>query len=449
MHDMKFITSMILISLAIAIPGAIQKAATPTYRVVLDPGHGGISSSKLSVHGDRYDQISERYLAPFAEGAAHRGLWEHILVYQIAEKTRKILQLCSPAGDFRKFRTLLARYTDEDPDRIYIETFMSRGDSSDREKISHRADPNSEFRLYDYPDGKGNILPGRISRINAVKPHLVVCLHMTWDYSATYRGMNPVIVPPHSVLYDGLLYIQKKKSGRDFFEKGLYSHWFMESDRRSVFKWFLNDSVFYFLGYPLTRHGAVDHKKFRGYRYNMVHWAYRDGPGWEKTARLHPENGPYAKTISGFVPGGKFWEREKSVYEAYRRDKGEEGYGGDNMYATSELIRYILHSLELSGQDHPHQRLTEPYISTWSVPLLVNAVTAFIELGSLANTRHRYLFQHKQDEIAEGLAVGIYSLLSGLKLKKNTYHWKPRGRKIDFERYLLPDGTSYFDAVVK
>jgi hypothetical protein len=449
MHDMKFIASMIVVSLALAIPGVIERAGPPVYRVVLDPGHGGISSRNTKVHGDRFDMLSGRYLVPFAEGAAHRQLWEHILVYQISVKTKRILDLCSPSGDFQRFRAILAKYTDEDPVRVIIETSLSRGDSADRKEILSRPDPNGEFRLYDYPDGKGNMLPGRISRINAVKPHLVVSLHMTRDYSTMYRGMSPVIVAPHSLLHQGLLYANGKNKERKFFDKSAYTAWFQESNLRGSFQWFLSDSVFYFTGFPLTRKGTIDYNKFRGYRFNMVNWAYGDDPGWEKTAREHPEQGPYAKTLSGFIPTGRFWDREKSTPETYRRDGGEEGYGGDNMYATTELIRYMLFSLHASGEGHPHQRLTGPFISTWSVPLLVNAVTAFIELGSLANTRHRHLFVNKQDEIAEGLAVGVYSLLAGMKLRKNPYAYRPRGKKINLERYKLPNGTSYFDAVVK
>ncbi len=446
---MKFIASMILISLAMATPGLIERAQPPVYRVVLDPGHGGKASGNIKVHGDRFDALSGKHLTPFAEGAAHRGLWEHILVYEIAIKTKALLDSCAPSGDFSAFEKILTRYADEIPPRVFIETTVIRGDSRNRSAIAKRPDPNSEFRLYDFPDSTGAIRPGRISRINAIKPHLVVSLHMTSDRSVHYRGMNPIIVAPYSLLNNGLLYLQDKKKGASFFTNSKYTAWFQESNQRSVFNWFLSGSAFYFTSFPLTKKGSMDHKKFRGYRYNMVHWAYKDDDGWEKTAHRHPDNTHYSRNISTYVPEGKFWEREKSVYEAYRRDGGEEGFGGDNLYATTEIMRYILHSLHLDKQDHPHQRITSPYISSWSVPLLVNAITAFIELGSLANERHRYLFTSKQDEIAEGIAVGIYSLFSGMKLKKKNHKWMPKGKPLDLDKYILPDGKSYFDAVVK
>lgn len=448
MRDMKFIAMMLIVGTALAVAGVFENAQPHIFRVVLDPGHGGIGSSDIEGFGDRYDLLSKRYLSPFAEGASYKGLWEHVLVYEIAAKAKAILDNCAPGGDFSKFQNILIRYTDEEPKQIIIETSLSRSDSKNREEIFKRKDPNAEYRLYDFPGNDGSILPARISRINAKKPHLVVCLHMTRDYSITYRGLNPVIVAPHAILHEGLLFLQGKIENKDFFYKSPYTDWFHESNNKNSFNWFLSDVASYFTGYPLDKNGKLDLTSFKGYRYNMVRWAYRDPPGWEEKARMHPLNSRYASNIDRFIPEGKFWQREKSIFEIYRRDGGEEGYGGDNMYATSEIIRYILLSLHMKGEDHPHQKITRPYISTWSVPLLVNAVTAFVELGSLANQRHRYIFTHKQDEIAEGIAVGVYSLLAGITLKKDSFPYIPKGKRIKLERYRLPGGTSYFDQAV-
>lgn len=449
MHDMKFIATMFIVSVTLAIAGVFEKMQPPVFRVVLDPGHGGIGSTNIERFGDRFDLLSKAYLSPFAEGASHRGLWEHALVYEIALKAKSLLDYCAPGGDFSKFREILSRYCDGEPQQILIETSLSRGDSRNREDISGRNDPNADFRLYDFPGVDGTILPARISRINAKKPHLVVCLHMTRDYSATYRGLNPVIVAPHSILHQGLLYLQGKIKNKDFFFKSPYTDWFQESNKKNSFQWFLNDAASYFTGYQLERSGKLDLKSFKGYRYNMVTWAYRDNQGWEEIARSHSPESQYANDLAHFVPIGKFWEREKSEFERYRREAGEEGFGGDNMYATSEIIRYILFSLHLRGEDHPHQKITRPYISTWSVPLLVNAVTAFVELGSVANQRHRYLFTQKQNEIAEGVAVGVYSLLTGMTIKKNSFQYAPKGKRLLLERYQTGSKMSYFDRAVE
>ncbi|MCX7680019.1 MAG: hypothetical protein N2316_12500 [Spirochaetes bacterium] len=449
MSHMNLIASIALIGSVMAVGNFLSMRSEPIFRVVLDPGHGGISLPNIELHGDRFDSISKKYLSPFAEGASHKGLWEHELVYEIAVKTKHLLDCCAPNGDFAKFRQILLRYSNVEPKRIFIESYLSRGPSKNREEILKREDPNAEFRLYDYPNKNGNILPGRISRINSIKPHLVVSLHITKEYSTAYRGLSPVIVAPHSLLDQGLSYLQGKIAHKEFFTLSPYREWFAESAKKPLFHWFLSDVASYFTGYPLTDDGKIDIKSFKGYRYNMVTWAYRDPTGWENLARNHPEDSQYSSSIDRFIPNGKFWEREKSVYEFYRRDNGEEGFGGDNMYASSEIIRFILFSLHLHGQDHPHQKLTKPYISTWSVPLLVNAIAAFVELGSVANARHRYLFIHKQEEIAEGIAVGIYSLLAGIRLNKSSFRYLPKGKRLEFEKYTSPDGSCYFDKAVK
>ena len=54
------------------------------YRVIIDPGHGGLCLNNRDVNGDRHDSISGKYLMDFAEGASSRSLSERILVNQIA-----------------------------------------------------------------------------------------------------------------------------------------------------------------------------------------------------------------------------------------------------------------------------------------------------------------------------------------------------------------------------
>ena len=56
---------------------------------------------------------------------------------------------------------------------------------------------------------------------------------------------------------------------------------------------------------------------------------------------------------------------------------------------------------------------------------------------------------NRQDEIAEGVAVGIYSLLAGVGEVKGDFRYKPAGEKIDLQKYNMPDGRSYFDIVTE
>ena len=155
----------------------------------------------------------------------------------------------------------------------------------------------------------------------------------------------------------------------------------------------------------------------------------------------------YAASIKDFYPEGKFWAREQSPYERYRRDGGYEAFGGDNGYASYEIVRYILYSLHIHGDDHHFQKPGKSYISTWIVPLHVNAICAFIELGYLNRRRDRFILTNKQEEIAEGIAVGIYSLLAGLAPQDKRFKYLPRGKKLELDKYRIEDEKTYFDVV--
>ncbi len=420
----------------------------PHYRIVLDPGHGGICLKPMEIHGDRYDSISEKYLDPFREGASYRQLDEHVIVYSIALKAKRILDLCSHDGDYKRFFGILRRYATRRLNRIVIDTHMSRPDSRNSDAVERLRDPNEKFRLFDFPGPDGEMKPGRISSINALKPQLVVSLHIATSGPPEYRGLNPVIVPPFIILHRGLQYLQGDIKNQKFFYNSKYYDWFSESTKRSDFDWFLKDVSVYFTGYPLKEDRTLDLEDFRGYRYNMITWAYRDPLFWECIARFHPEGTPYAKSHRGFRIHGRFWEREGSLYERYRRDGGYSGYGGDNLYASSEIIRYILLSLyRKNTRLHPAQKPTRPYISIWSVPLHVNAISAFIELGYLRISSHRKMLVRNQDDIAEGIAVGIYSLLAGLQLRDADFSYMPEGKRIDLNKYSMPNKESYFEAV--
>ncbi len=451
MNLIKYILSISIFFVAVIFPLDSNRREFPEYLIVLDPGHGGLSLQPREIHGDRFDPISGHYLDDFKEGASYRNLEEHAIAYRIASKAKRLLELCSADGDYKKFFKILRRYTDSMPARIIIESHMSRGDSTNTEEIKNRKDPNAEFRLFDFPDENGNIKAGRISKINFLKPHLVVSIHLAVRGPTDYRGLNPIIVPPYRILFKGLQYLRADIKSRGFLYKSLYGDWFSESSRKTDFHWFLKDVSVYFTGHTITADNKINVEKFRGYRYNMVSWRYRDPRGWEYIARYYPKCTRYSQSYEHFTAEGSFWDRERSIHESYRRDGGYEGYGGDNLYSSSEIIRYILLSLYLKKGGHlrSEQKLTKPYISIWSLPLHINAISAFIELGYLKVGSHRRMMTRRQDVIAEGIAVGIYSLLAGLKLKAFNFKYKPKGKSIDLEKYYIPNENNYFTIVTE
>ncbi len=419
----------------------------PVYRVVIDPGHGGVSMKPRKKYGDRYDPVTGNYLDDFKEGAARGRLWEHKIVHRIGKKAMDILKYCAPGEDFDRFRKIIKKYHKGEVKRIYILSMISRGKSITRKDAGNMKEPNGEFRLFDFPGHNGKMKKGRISRINEFRPQLVLSLHLAGSAPRRYRGMNPILVAPYSMMSKGLEYLQGKRKKRSFFYNHKMNDWFEESNKRSSFEWFLNDTALYFIGYPLKRNRKVNVNEFKGYRYNMVSWAYKDDPGWEKRARKHPAGSPYSRDYKKFKMEGKFWKREQAKFEEYRRQGGIEGFGGDNAYASYELIRYMLTALKQRGIQGRSYCPGKSYVSTWILPLHVNAVCAFIELGYLNRWRDRRILTRNEDDLAEGIAVGIYSLMTGIEPRDRNFKHRPKGKRIDLQKYQISTDKSYFDAV--
>ncbi len=443
------VTILLIIGILILPGGRCQKYEFPLYRFVIDPGHGGVSRHPSSKYGDKYDLLSGKYLENYKEGASFRGISERDLVYNIAEKAYQLLLHCAPGADFQNFRNILKKYTDSEPQRIYILTRKSRGRSLPDKEAYTLDDPNENFRYFDFPGKEGSSRPGRISRINSFKPHLVLSLHNAVNPPEEKMGLNPVIVPSYDLLQKGLQYLKGNKKVKKSMKRRLITNWFNQDNIRGSFRWFLSDVSYYFTGYPLDRRNRTDYKDFTGYRYNMLSWAYRDGKGWVKDASRHKPGTRYSKNISDIVPEGKFWERERSKFEKFRREGGPEGFGGDNNYASYEIIRYILYALKIRGVEDRSYFPGKPYIGVWILPLHMNAVSPFIELGYLRKKFHRSVLTKKQDIIAEAIAVAVYSLFAGLELKQNGYRYTPRGKRIDLEKYRITTDKDYFETVVR
>ena len=429
-------------------PEKIEQYEFPVYRVVIDPGHGGVYNENRDKHGDKYDLVTAKYLKYFAEGANMKGYYERDIVFNISTRVIHYLDMCAPDGDFEQFRKILERYTDNNIRRVYIDTIISRDDSIPFNLASREEDPNAPYRLYDYPDSDGDIKQGRISKINSFKPHLVVSLHLAKSAPSDYKGMNGIIVPPYNVLKKG--FINLRNGGKEKInDYGVLKSWFKESKAIPFRLAYFRDCSQYFTGYSLKKNYSIDYRDFNGYKYNMVSWIYNDPPDWYITARDHKPHTRYSDDFMTFRDEGKFWDRERSLYETYRRGDSFKNFGGDNWFATYEIIKFILHSLDNRGVNGRDKIPGKPFVSTWSIPLLVNAISAYIELGYLDRKWDREVLLHRQEEMAEGVAVGVYSLLAGLGEIKGDFRYKPSGKNLDFEKYKMADDKTYFDIVTE
>lgn len=423
------------------------------FKVVVDPGHGGVKVDEVAFLGDKFDTINQRFIENYKDGARYKNRTEMEIVLEVGKEVQEILELTKTEKGFKKFQSYIKQFSDTESPWIEIDSVMTRTDSHKDNKYRAKDDKNAKYRLYDFPDnktGKNNL--GRISFMNKEKPHLVLSLHInSMNGGPGASGMGAVIAPPYPV-FDLLKKISEGKESRSEFEKLEWKNWLISKESWNRFENAIGDTWIYFNGYWPTRDGKeTDRGAFEGYRYNMITWKYRDSDGWEK--RINDKTGPYSISHKGFRATGKFWEREKSKLELMRRDGGLEGYGGDNHYASTEILRFIQYGLRLNQNEndthHEPSPILRPYISTYSVPTFINAISAYLELGEITSDKDMYFLTKKKRKTAIAIAVGIYSLFHGLEPKKEKIPFLPKGKKIDFDKYIGLTGKSYFEEVVE
>ena len=430
----------------------------PEYTVIVDAGHGGAIVHRKD---DRWDPISRKYLTGYLPGTRYTKYTEHDLMLLLAKRVHHYLMLTQTDAGWKEFEKLLRTFsTQEKFVRIKFDSHLSRTDGwKDRSLPASHPDVNAPYRLYDYPDRKtGRIQKGRISRINDLEPYLVLSLHLNPAPPGHSGGMAAVLAPGWKT-FNLLRQISlKQKPASAFYKLPWADHWLGTEPGWNKLEAARADAWVYMNGYWSNKSGTAPwYKKPRGFRHNLFQWRYADPPGWEKTAlKERKSTGPYSMIYSKWRPEGKFWEREQGKAEYWRREAAVSGsginYGGDNHLASNELMRFIQYGVRMQV---PEKRaanklgpILDPFVSTYTLPTYTNAVVAFLEVGHLNVWRDRRMVIDQREEVARSLAVGIYSLFTGLELKKPGYGpYLPRGRKLDFQKYeTLPQGN-YFKIV--
>ncbi|TGL48821.1 N-acetylmuramoyl-L-alanine amidase [Leptospira kemamanensis] len=418
----------------------------PSFRIVIDPGHGGVAKDPKAVHGDKYDSVTQTYLETYKQGTEHGSITERKVVLDLAKEVHKILKLTETDAGWKEFEGYLKLFSKKNEfTRVKLVSHLTRETSFDEDVPSD--DPNAPYRLYDFPDPKTGIRKkGRLSKINELKPQLVLSLHLNPASKGQKGGMAAVLTPGYKT-FSQLKKISEKQKSPNVFWKGPWSDWLIFQSGWTKLENATADTWIYLHGYWSQKNGKeTDLSKFEGYRQNMISWKYADDANWEKNIG---KKGPYAKSHEEFLESGRFWEREMGKKEEWRREGGKEGFGGDNHYVTKELMRFVQYGLpiQLKEKNSSYPELgpiQKPYISTYSLPTYTNALCAFIEIGYVNRSRDmKYLTQNKK-ETAISLAVGIYSLFVGLDVKKNpNLPYNPKGKKVNWERY-----ETYFEDVL-
>ncbi|WP_246051904.1 N-acetylmuramoyl-L-alanine amidase [Leptospira idonii] len=421
--------------------------SVPTYQIVVDPGHGGVAKEPVGVHGDKYDSLTQTFLEKYKQGTESGSLTEREVVLKLAQEVHSVLKLTETEEGWVQFSRHLKNFSNEKSfPRVVLKSVLTRNSNYENDPSSE--DPNAAYRLYDFPDPKTGVRrKGRLSFINEQKPHLVLSLHLNPAGKGQKGGMAAVLTPGYKTFHLLKSISEDKKKPKSFLSSP-WSDWMVFVANWSKLENAVADAWIYFHGYWSDKSGKkADLDKFEGYRQNMVTWKYADDKNWENKAKAGGK-GPYSKTHSGFSAEGAFWEREKGKKETWRREGGREGFGGDNYYASRELMRFVQFGLREQLKDkngnYPEVGpIQKPYISTYSLPTYTNAICAFLEIGYINRSRDMKYLTENRKEVAISLAVGIYSLFSGMEMRKpKKMPVVPKGKKINWERY-----ENYFSEV--
>ncbi|MBI4861572.1 MAG: hypothetical protein HY815_15115 [Candidatus Riflebacteria bacterium] len=450
-------------SAATAAQSPVQDVRTPwtrtTYRVLIDPGHGGRAERRSATTGDNWDQ----------------GLLEFMLLDKTANES-----------SWPEFEATVRRYQELSKSpvrRIRLSASLSRENSFLDHPDAMDRNINKHFRLFDSPDSfpataTTPLFPGRMSKVNAVSADLVLGVHINSSAAASARGPTALFVPPFAFYEEIRQMAIGVKPWKDLRQSPYYQCWSPArggGDRRGEI---VGELTRYYLDSVAGASAEARRSRVLGRR-NHVMWSYRD-------------TAPASISNLGDRLAGPYWERERSAFEAFRRAGGPEEMGGDNLYAGQELTRFMRYALwkdrseggnrlppdtaQYGGADgfrprpparkaHPSDSAAErtrpttsgagspddylgrhqmPLASDWALPLYTNAVVAYLEAAYLSNPADLWLLDNKLDVMAEGVAVGIYSLCAGLKVKPVPAVVLPRGYRIDWERYdNAAPGKSY------
>ena len=287
-------------------------------------------------------------------------------------------------------------------------------------------------------------------------PDLTVCLHINGASTKSARGIHCLFVPSFDHFDNVRRMLLKKKIEKDTEWKKTNRCWFKHSGDRSRTQWMFNDTWTYFTGYGCSIDGTkVATATDIGNRHEDIQWRYASPKRSSRKITIDTEfNGP-------------FWKREQSDFEKYRRSGGMCGYGGDNLYSGMELVNYTKMALWRdrmnSVQKTRKTKVTftkamadsflgprhRPVAADWAIPLFSNSVTAFLEVGYITNSKDFAILRNKLDVIADGIAIGIFSLKKGLKSEKiDSLKDIPSGKAIKWDNYVKADGSSYFEEIL-
>ncbi|MBN1899022.1 MAG: hypothetical protein JW827_09610 [Spirochaetes bacterium] len=405
-----------------------REASTPLEIIVaFNPPDGGKPARASKTDGDYYNEVTSVFTENIEKGSVYGNLSEYKLIATLYQKTANILNDTLTVSGWKSFEKILKKYSKKKKqfEKVAFESFITKPHPYRFYEQKGEKDVNRYFRLMDSPSE--NILKkynnGILSHLFSMKPDIII----NFDLGENYRLFS--INMPSFKFFD---YIRKKyiRSGQLNFSdlgkpyRSIAKNWRGDNEKEKINN-LLHDMKLYFTGYSGNR--------FLGLGYNMIDWDFRDSSGWFKNFNDKEDNPHYQTDLKKWQAQGKFWERETMKVELKRR-QGKRYPGGDNQYASAEIIKYIRNIL--NGKEISLQR-SGPVFQYDEIDLYTTGIVINVHLGSLNNENIRSLLTTHSDALAEAICVSLYSLTMGYDLhpvKKNISDL-PSGDPIDFKYF--------------
>ena len=244
--------------------GNVGVSPLPTFKVMLDPGHGGKPERCSARGGAHWDPYTKKFLNFYRYGVSqrHKGKkWnEHDIVLMLARKIRKRLELTQSGKTWPEFAQMIEKVTGVKPGKqaVFVEPVLSRANSYKDHPNKKEKHVNRFFRLFDSPESfpfkdGDELCPGRLTKMAWSKPHLLLCLHINGSASKKARGMHALYVPNYEH-FNAVRQAILSRKGFNALTKGpIYRDWFKHDYTRSKLQWMFNDSWTYFTGFGCNK----------------------------------------------------------------------------------------------------------------------------------------------------------------------------------------------------
>ncbi len=423
----------------------IREVTKPLYIVVaINPNHGGKEAKASQFDGDRYDELTSKFTKDYKEGLYYQNLSEFDLLLNLSKKIYNLFKDTKTKTGWKKFEKILKKYaqsTNIKFKKVVFEPLLTKETNYNYYEKKEEKDINRYFRLMDSPSKSllKKYHKGILSFIYKYRADIILNFDLNYGGSDS-KSIFSINVPSfyffefvkNKIIKSNFSFNLSEIKNNEY--RYIIQHWWGNNQTEKI-RNLINDVWIYFTGYiPKENYIQPDLDKFMGLGYNMFDWDYRDSTRWYKDYDDKDENPHYNSDLRLWKPAGEFWKRERMIVELKRRKDGILSFGGDNLYASEEIIKYIQYIL---ATENFYIYSAPPVFKYDELSLYTTGISININLGSIYKEETQKLLTKYSNILSEAICVGIYSISAGFNIKTNIKKdlSTPVGKPIDFKFY--------------